>query len=202
MPTRLILIRHGQTDWSLQRRYCSFTDVDLNEQGKSQAKRFTERLKRIEKIHRVYASDKKRALQFALIALKGRLVERLPELREMNFGIFEGLTHREIMNKYPDVYKKWLNNPLGTIIPRGEGLNSLANRTRKALAKILSINNNKTVAVFTHAGPIKVILCDILKLDLGKIWQIKQDLACLNVIEFYEGSSKVHLLNDTSYLNG
>lgn len=200
MPTRLILIRHGQTEWSCQKRYCSYTDVDLNEEGISQARRLSKRLSN-EKIYRVYSSDMKRAFQFAMIALKDIPIERLPDLQEMNFGIFEGLTYQEIMNKYPDVYKKWLNNPLGIIIPEGESLNSLATRTRKALAKILSINNNETVAVFTHAGPIKVILCDILKLDLGKIWQIEQDLAGLNVIEFDKGNNKVYLLNDTLYLN-
>lgn len=196
MPTRLILIRHGQTDWSFQKRYCGFTDEDLNEQGKKQARKLAEKLS-AERIRRVYASDMKRALRFALIALKDTPVEKLAELREMNFGIFEGLTHREIMTKCPDVYKKWLNNPVEITIPKGESLNSLATRTRKALAKILSINNNETVAVFTHAGPIKVILCDILKLDLEKIWQLKQDLACLNIIEFDKGNSKVCLLNDT-----
>jgi alpha-ribazole phosphatase len=201
MPTRIILIRHGQTDWSNQKRYNGITDVSLNKEGKSQAKRLCERLKR-EKIHKVYSSDMKRTLQFAAIALKDMSIEKLFQLREMNFGVFEGLTYGEIMNKYPDIYKQWLRNPLKTVIRGTESLDSLAERVRNALAQVLSLNKNLTVAVFTHAGPIKVILCDALKLGLEKIWQIEQDLAGLSIIEFDKGNCKVCLLNDTSYLNG
>jgi alpha-ribazole phosphatase len=201
MPTRIILIRHGQTDWSSQKRYNGITDVSLNEEGKSQARRLCERLKS-EKIHKVYSSDMKRTLQFAAIALKDMSIEKLFQLREMNFGVFEGLTYGEIMNKYPDIYKQWLRNPLKTVIRGTESLDSLAERVRNALAQVLSLNKNLTVAVFTHAGPIKVILCDALKLGLEKIWQIEQDLAGLSIIEFDKGNCKVCLLNDTSYLNG
>jgi len=144
----------------------------------------------------------KRTLQFAKIVFKDLPAEQLLDLREMNFGIFEGLTYQDIMEKYPRIYRNWLENPLDIIIPRGEGLNSMARRVRKALRRIIFHNSNKTVAVFTHGGPIRVILCDILGLDLKEVWKIEQELANISIIEFVEGRGKVHLLNDISYLNG
>jgi len=96
------------------------------------------------------------------------------------------------------VYKR---QPLDIVIPRGESLNSLAGRVRKALRRILSQNSNKTVAIFAHGGPIKVILCDILKLELKEIWKIESALASISIIEFVKGSAKIHLLNDISHLN-
>ena len=144
----------------------------------------------------------KRAVQFAMIVFKDMPPEELLHLREMNFGIFEGFTYGDIMEKYPQVYGKWLENPLHIIIPQGESLHSLARRVRKAVSRILSQNSNSTVAVFTHAGPIRVIVCDVLELDLREIRQIEQDLAGISIIEYVQGSGKIHLLNDISYLNG
>ena len=201
MSTKVILIRHGETDWSYQKRYCGFTDIDLNEKGRQQARRLLKRLSK-EKIHKVYSSDMKRTLQFAKIVFKDLPAEELLDLREMNFGIFEGLTYKDIMEKYPKVYREWLGNPLDIIVPRGESLKTLARRVRKALKRILSQNSDKKVAVFTHGGPIRVILCDILELDLKEVWKIEQELASISIIEFVEGRGKVHLLNDVSYLNG
>lgn len=204
MSTKLILIRHGETDWSYQKRYCGFTDIPLNEKGKAQARQLSKRLEE-EKVHKVYSSDMKRTLQFAKIVFKDAPIERLASLREMNLGMFEGLTYQEIMEAYPEIYRKWLNDPRDVTIPGGEGLNDLAKRVRESLIKILShdnSNSNRTIAVFTHAGPIRVILCDILNLGLKEFWQIEQDLANFNIIEFVKGKNKIHLLNDTSYLNG
>ena len=201
MSTKVILIRHGETEWSYQKRYCGFTDIDLNEKGRQQAGRLLKRLSK-EKIHKVYSSDMKRTVKSAKIVFKDLPVEELLDLREMNFGIFEGLTYQDIMEKYPRVYGEWLESPLDIIIPQGEGLKSLARRVRKALRRILSQNSNKTVAVFTHGGPIRVILCDILKLGLKEIWQIEIWLASISIIEFVKGRGKIHLLNDISYLNG
>lgn len=190
--TKLILMRHGQTDWSIKKRYCSFTDIDINDEGKKQAERLCCKLHK-EKIHRVYSSDAKRALNFARIVFKGLPVEKIPELREMNFGIFEGLTYQEIMEKYPEIYTKWLSNPFNTIIPKGEGVNELEKKIKRFLRKIISLNINKTIAIVTHAGPIKIIINSILKPK--NIWEIKTDLASLSIIEFDKKKAKIQLLN-------
>lgn len=194
MPTRLILIRHGETGWSCRKRYCGFTDIPLNKKGRIQARELSKRLRK-EKIYKVYSSDMKRTLQFARIIFKDTPIEESPGLREINFGIFEGLRYQKIMDKYPGIYIRWLDDPVDFTIPGGENLKDLAKRVRKSLAKILSHNKNKTVAVFAHAGPIRVILCDILKAGLKQIWQIEQDLASINIIEFTKGKTKICIRN-------
>lgn len=199
MSTRLILIRHGETDWSLKKRYCSFTDVNLNENGMEQARLLSEKLSR-EKVYKVYSSDMKRCLQFTRILFEDLPIGIMPELREMNFGVFEGLTHEEITKKYPEIYKRWLANPFDVVIPEGESLTFFKKRIEKILAQFISFNKDKTFAVVTHAGPIKIIMGNILmKKD---IWEINPVPAGVNIIDLEEGVRAVRLFNDGGYVNG
>jgi len=176
MSARLILIRHGETDWSSRKRYCGFTDVDLNERGRTQAIELSKRLKG-EDVHKVYSSDLKRALRFAGIVFNGMSIESMQELREMRFGVFEGSTYEELMQKHPEVYAKWLNNPFEVDIPEGEEWKGFEERVRSALDKIISLNKGRTVAVVTHAGPIKVIM--------GR--EMQPALASFNIMDFDNG---------------
>ena len=200
MSIKLLLIRHGETGWSVRKKYCSFSDIELNEKGLRQAQRLHKKLS-MEKVHSVYSSDMKRTVGFAKIVFEGMDVEVFTGLREMNFGIFEGLTYEIIMKQYAHIYQKWMNNPLSFTIPEGEGLKAAAKRVRKALREILSKNPDKTVAVFTHGGPIKILLCDILGLSLKKIWEVGHSLAGISIIEFYGDNPLIHCINDTSHLH-
>lgn len=199
--TKIFLIRHGETNWSYRKKYCGFTDISLNRRGKKQAIKLAQIL-RNEKIDKVYSSDLKRAFQFAKIIFKNKTIIKLPQFREINFGIFEGLTHQEIMDTYPEIYQKWLTNPLKFNIPSGERLFDFARRIRKSLANILLNDDNKTIAIITHSGPIKVILCDALKLSLKEIWRLKIDLGSLSIVEFDNKTGKIYLLNseNTDYM--
>jgi len=186
MPTRLILIRHGQTAWSLEKRYCSFTDAELDETGTRQARALSIKLKG-EDIHALYTSGAKRTVQFAEIVFGGMTIKKIPAFGEMNFGVFEGLRYADIMDRHRDIYQQWLKDPVNTRIPEGESLSGLAGRVGKATKEIISSNKGKTIALVTHAGPIKVILCDYFKLGLDKSWGIKPALAGVNILEFKNG---------------
>lgn len=182
MPQKLILIRHGETDWSRQKKYCGLTDIDLNQKGIARAKKTALEIKN-EKIYKIYSSDSKRAYNFAKLIFKNMPIENLTSLREINFGIFEGLTYAQAARKFPEIYKKWLSDPANTPIPKGESLSEMAKRIKKLLNSISTNNKNKTLALVTHAGPIKVILCQALKLPLNKIWQIEVKLGSVHKIE-------------------
>lgn len=187
MPTtKLILIRHGRTDWSDQKRYCGRTDVPLNERGRDQVKELGEKLRK-HTVHKIYSSAMKRAVQSADIVFAGQPVELVEELREMSFGLWDGLTYPEIMAQGPQIYSQWLENPLRITPPDGESLSALAIRVRGGLNKILEENHGKAVALFTHGGPIKIILCDILEWGLENIWKVQYDWAEACVINFDEG---------------
>lgn len=198
--TRLILIRHGETDYNLQNRYCGFSNPSLNKNGIWQSKKLADRLVNI-KVGKVYSSDLKRAVETATIIFKSNSIEQLSDFREMNFGIFEGLKYDEIVKKYPSRYKNWINSPAKIKLPNGEALEDLVERVRRELTFILSRHKDGKVALVTHGGPIRVILCDALKFNLDSFWKIKQDIAALNVIDYPENSSPIVVkMNDTSHL--
>ncbi len=199
MPTTLILIRHALTDLSLEKRYCGFRDVGLNEKGKRQAKKLFKRLKQ-EEIHKVYTSDRKRAIQTAKIIFHGFKLERIPDLKEMHFGVFEGLTYQEIIKKYPKIYKKWLSNPFSMNIPDAEDLYNFIKRIVNALKKIIALNQNKTIAVVCHGGAIGVFITAILKSN--HLLRYIPKPASLSIIEYKNGGGKIKLFNDTAHLNG
>ncbi|MCK9602871.1 MAG: histidine phosphatase family protein [Candidatus Omnitrophica bacterium] len=198
MPTKLILIRHGETDLNLKKRYCGFLDIAINARGRKQAGKLYQRL-RDEKIDKVYSSDRKRAVQTAKIIFKKRKIEILPGLREMHFGIFEGLTYKQIMKKHPMVYKKWLKDPYRITIPEGEGLPGLKKRVIASLTKVIRLNKNRTIAVVAHGGVISAFLNHILK--SRDFWKHIPKSTGLSVIEFRKNKPEIKLFNDIRHLN-
>lgn len=198
---RLILIRHGLTDYNLENRYCGFSDPPLNDKGVWQAKKLADRLKNL-KIDNIYSSDLKRAYETAEIIFKNNSAEKLADFREMNFGIFEGLKYEEIIKNYPKLYMDWIDNPMEIKIPHGEGLNDLNKRVKERLSFILSQHRGKTLAVVTHSGPIRILLCEALRFDLKMFWKIEQEVGALNIIDYTKESSLVVIkINDISHLS-
>ena len=198
MPTKFILIRHGQTDWNLNKRYSGYLDVSLNQNGKAQAKRLHHRLK-TSQIDKIYSSDRIRAIQTAKIVFKNREIEKIADLREVHFGVFEGLTYQEIIKKHPIAYKKWLKNPYSIKIPKGEHLTDFKKRIVKAFRKIAILNKNKTVAIVSHGGVISIFVNHLLKSK--KFWQQVPSSASLSIVEYNKGKAKIKLFNDFSHLN-
>lgn len=199
--TRLILIRHGETSYNSERRYCGHSNPPLNDVGMRQSNRLAVKLKGLQ-IDKVYASDLARAYQTAKTAFENDPIELAPDLREMSFGLFEGLNYEQITERYPTLYRDWVDNPEKVAPPNGEGLRDLSKRVREKVSSILSQHEGKTVAVVTHGGPIRIVLCDALRLDLAMFWRIEQELGALNVIDYARGATpRVIAMNDISPLS-
>lgn len=197
MPTKLILIRHGLTDWNKQKKYCGSFDLGLNEAGRRQVRRLRARLKNIP-IHRIYASSKRRAIESARIIFKGREINLVPDLREMHFGIFEGLTYRQALRRHPLLYKKWLKDPSGVVIPEGEQVSAFGRRVIRAINRIVSTNKRKTVAVVCHGGSISAFINHI---SAGRdFWMRIPASASLSIVNCHNNRAKIELLNDVSHL--
>lgn len=199
MATNLILIRHGQTLWNFKRIYCGFKDIGLSNIGKKQAKSLQKRLSR-ETIHKVYSSDKKRAVQTAEIIFQRWPIEKVADLSEMNFGCFEGLTHTQITKIYPEVYRKWLKNPFAAVVPGGERMANFKKRVASSFKKILFKNKGKTVAVVCHGGVISIFLAGILK--GSNFWGLIPKAASISIVEYANRKFRIKLFNDTVHLNG
>ncbi len=206
MAIKLILIRHGESDGNVQRKFSGFQDVDLTKKGIWQAERLAYRLKRVP-VDTVYCSDLKRARHTAEIIFGDREKDIVvsPNLREINFGIWEGMTFEEIKLREGAKFTSWMENPdEKTIIPQGESLAILSERVMTEVNRILQSHKNeeedKTIAIVCHGGAIRIILCNVLNLELKNLWYIKQKSTALNIIDYYDNRGFISLLNDTSHL--
>ncbi|PIQ89873.1 MAG: hypothetical protein COV72_00840 [Candidatus Omnitrophica bacterium CG11_big_fil_rev_8_21_14_0_20_42_13] len=197
MITRLILIRHGQTEWNLNKRYCGHTDIGLNLKGRRQAKKLRGRLKG-ERVDKIYTSDLKRAVESAMILFPRGKIQKKAGLREIHFGIFEGMTHKQILKNLGAPYKKWLKDPYKNHAPGGEKLSEFKKRVVKAFQNIVCSNLNKNIAVVCHGGVISVFITHILKRK--NFWEHIPKSASVSVIEYKNGKPRVDLFNNMIYL--
>lgn len=200
--TRLIFVRHGQTIWNDLGKYQGHTDIPLNTVGISQAQKTAQRLAR-EDIHAIYSSDLMRAQQTAEIigARHNLAINYFPDLREINFGQWEGKIYQEIVKEYPQLLKQWIEDPEKLKIPEGETFGELRERAFKAINSILENHDQETVLIVTHGGTIVTILCKVLGMDLKNMWQIKQSNSAISIIEFYDKRGIVTSFNDTYHLD-
>lgn len=155
--TRLILVRHGQSDGNLRRAFLGHTDLDLSELGYSQADAVGRALAN-EHIDVIYASDLKRAYNTSLPTARAHSLDviKTAALREVYAGEWENKLFTELIEEYPESYgNTWLNN-IGMAHPDGgESVEQLRVRVCREIERIAQENQGKTVAIFTHATPIR-----------------------------------------------
>lgn len=199
--TRILLVRHGQTLWNHELRYQGHRDIPLSEEGRAQARRLSRRLAE-EKIDAFYASDLSRAYETAQIiaAPHNQEVKQVRDLKETNFGKWEGMTHAEITKEYGELAQRWFNDPFNTTLPEGESMGDVKARSELALKQIVDAHPNQTVAVVAHGGILRLLLSGVLHMSPDGWWRIKQDNLALNIIEYYGDKAIVCLMNDTSHL--
>jgi 2,3-bisphosphoglycerate-dependent phosphoglycerate mutase len=149
MPTRIILARHGETDWNRERRWQGHSDRPLNETGREQAETLAAELAG-EPIAAVYSSDLVRAHETARIVADrlGLDVVTVPGLRERRFGSWEGLQDVEVERLFPG-----LHGP-----PDAEPRDDMTRRVLESLERIAAANDGRTVLVVSHGGPIRAVL--------------------------------------------
>ncbi len=195
--TRLVLIRHGVTEWNKKKRYCGHKDVGLSYEGKFQAKLLSSRLNAI-RFDKIYCSNKKRAMQTARMLFKQTKIIQDRSLREINFGVLEGLKHEEIMQKYADTYKKWLKDSFKNSIPKAEAMNAFKKRIGDVFERIIRSNPGKTIAVVCHGGVIGIFVNGILK--NRNFWRCVPSPASVTMIEYEKGKPRLEKFNDTTHL--
>jgi broad specificity phosphatase PhoE len=207
-PTRLLLLRHGQTEMSALRRYSGRGDVPLTELGRSQAAAAAKRLAATEglvvdgeavPIISSPLTRTKQTAQAVADALGGR-VETHPGLIETDFGDWEGLTFAEAAERDPELHGSWLGDS-SVPPPGGESFDVVHRRVRKARDELIAEHGGRTLVLVSHVTPIKTLLR--MGLDAGPqlLFRLHLDLASLSIVEFYpDGNASVRLVNDTSHL--
>lgn len=195
---KIILIRHCETDYNSENKYLGRTNVPLNNAGKNHAKLLAWQFKD-ENIKRIYSSNLSRTYETADIisAFHSLGVERVPGLNEIDFGDWEGRAFDEIERRYKKEAKEYLTDPLNFRFPNGETLQEFNKRILNALNLILKRHLNEIILIVSHGGTNRIILGKALNLELEDHWQIKQDIGCINVIDFLEDTANVSLMNGT-----
>ena len=199
--SRLLLVRHGDTELNSRERYWGHTDIKLSEAGLRQAEKLRDRLA-TEKIDVIYSSELQRASETAkIIASRHQLdVTTCAELRETNFGKIEGLTFDEVSRLYPELTQLWVNWSLQLKFPDGESIDELNCRVSKFLDRLKKHAPDETILIVAHAGPLRLLVCRLLEIELYHWRQIRINLASLSTVETYPQGAILSLLNDVSHL--
>ncbi len=201
--TRVLLVRHGATEWSGEDRFAGTSDVVLTEQGRRQAGRLAERLA-AERIAAAYSSPLSRALETAEILAEPHRLRPIvvDSLREMDFGDWEGRDRRDVMAEYAPVYGAWTRDPATVRAPHGESGFDVAARAVAAVKELARAHTGEAILVVAHRSVNRIVLCQLLGIGLaGYRERLSQDLAALNCVRIdARGRGHLLLLNDTSHL--
>lgn len=199
--SRLFLVRHGETESGSTLRYWGQSDVKLSTLGLRQAERLCSRLV-TEKFDAIYTSNLRRASVTAEIIAAGHQLDivNCAELNEVNFGKVEGLTFDEVSRFYPEVAKTWVSRSLSLEFPDGENFEKFNSRVSKFLIRLGKHTPEETILIVAHAGPLRLLVCHLLGLDLRHWRQFRLDLASLSIIETYSEQAMLSLLNGVSHL--
>jgi broad specificity phosphatase PhoE len=202
LTTRLYLVRHGATGLTAEDRFSGSVGVDLSEEGRGQVRRLAARIAD-DAITSVYCSPLSRTVETAaLLAKPHRLTPTHRDgLREISHGRWEGLTRREVEERFPDEYAAWEADPF-TFAPQDveSGLGVLA-RALPVVREIVVAHPDETVLVVSHKATLRLILSSLLGFDArGYRDRLDQSPACLNVVDFKDPvRARLMLFNDISH---
>ncbi|MET8650309.1 bifunctional RNase H/acid phosphatase [Nocardia aurea] len=202
-PTRLLLLRHGQTALSVERRYSGRGNPPLTELGREQAARAAKMLAARGDITAVVSSplDRARETAEAAGAALGAPVRVLDGLIETDFGEWDGLTFAEAAQRDPELHARWLGDT-AVAPPGGESFDRVRERIESVRRDLVALYPGQNVVTVSHVTPIKTLLQLALGVGPSLLYRLHLDLASLSIAEFYpDGGSSVRLVNDTSYLN-
>ncbi|WP_084276808.1 histidine phosphatase family protein [Anaerovibrio sp. RM50] len=199
--TRIILVRHGQTDYNVKDLYQGSLDIPLNETGLKQADMLAESIKDLpidvfisSPLERAYVTTEKCA------KAKGMEISYTdPRLTEISYGDWTGQYKKDVAKKYKELAKMWKKEPWNVQIPGGETLQQLQERYRAALDDVVQRYPGKTIFIGAHSKGNMTLMCSVLGIGLEHYSQFKQDNTCINVLEYKKGQWKLVLLNSIAH---
>ncbi|WP_434510226.1 alpha-ribazole phosphatase [Desulfitobacterium sp. AusDCA] len=193
----IYLVRHGRIKSDEEKRYIGQSDLELTEEGILQAQKLYQTLKS-NPLDQIYCSNLRRTQKTAEIigAGRGLVPVVLPELREINMGIWEGERFADIRANYPDEFERRGQDPANFKPFGGECFKDLYDRVIPVFERIIN-ETQKDILFVSHAGVNRVILAHALGLPLRNIFKLKQEYGCLNVISFDGKTLCVEKMNST-----
>ena len=201
-PTVTLLLRHGQTPMSVQKRYAGRSDVPLTDVGVQQAAAAAKRLASAS-LGVIVTSPLLRTVQTAqeVAAVTGAAVVTEDGFRETDFGAWEGLTFADVRERWPAELATWLADP-EVAPPGGESFTDVGARVTAALHRVLAARAGQTVLIVSHVTPIKMLVATALLAPPAALYRMHLDVAALSEIDWYaDGPAVLRSFNDTGHLS-
>lgn len=199
--TKIYLVRHGLTEWNVGGRFQGHSDVGLAEVGMKQAKCLAEHFP-AKKIDAIYSSDLQRAVSTAgFIAERfGCEVIKTENLREMNFGAWEGLTFEQITARWPEAEKQIFFAPDDLTPPGGETFQDVEQRASRELEKIAAAHEGQHVVLVAHGAFLRTVLTYALHIPLRYVWRIRQGNTAVSRLTHGGHHFTVDYVNNVAHL--
>jgi len=202
-PTTTLLLRHGQTEMSTERRFAGRGDIPLTAEGVRQAGLAGQRLadSAVDVIVTSPLQRSRRTAEAVAEATGAPLIVD-QDLAEADFGVWEGLTFAEVRKQWPDELGAWMASP-DAVPPGGESFAMVALRVLAALDRVTADHKEATAVLVSHVTPIKTLICRALLAPPDAMFRINLDVASLSRVDWFDGGSAlVRSLNDTAHLTG
>lgn len=198
---RLILVRHGVTQWNQENRALGRADIELNEEGRRQAQGLALALKG-ERVAAIYSSPLRRAVETAqaIVRFHQGEVKIDGAFIEMDAGELDGLTYEEMRDRYGGFLQEWIRDARSLAMPGGECLEDVQHRAWQGVERILKNHPEDAVVVVSHNFTILCIICKALGLDLSQFRRLRLGLASISILNFGERGTALMLFNDTCHL--
>lgn len=198
---KLILVRHALTVDNQKSRLSGHIDSSISEEGKEQIDKITNYLKDfdIDKIYTTTSSRTKDTVK-KLSELKSIEIIEKESLKEISFGDFEGLTFKEIENRYPEEFQDMIKKGYEYKYPNGESLIDSYNRVCTELDNIISDCDNQTILICSHGGTIRNIITYLISNSYKYHWNFKIDNGSVTILEIQDGFTVITTMNNTSFI--
>ncbi|MHC1684437.1 MAG: histidine phosphatase family protein [Clostridiaceae bacterium] len=203
MKTRVFLIRHGETEYNVQGRFQGSKDINLTENGIAQAHQLKERFQN--KFDYIFSSPLTRAYETAkiLASVNGTEAIKVDNLREINFGEWEGLTAKEVKDTYPDALELWKNDEIeGPLVGGDVTMKLAAIRGKECIMDIVKEHPGSKIAIVAHGAIIRCAISEIFNWNVGSMYhQLVLGNTAVSELTFDEKlRPQLVTLNDTNHL--
>lgn len=195
-----LIVRHGETEWNRDSRIQGQADTPLSDEGRAQVAALGAALKGAQ-IDRAFSSDLSRARETAELVLGERNVpvETTGDLRELNFGRWEGRLGAELAVQEPEPFFAWHTGSPDFAAPEGESVQDLARRVERFVAERQECMLQGTSLIVAHGGSVRCLLCVMLGIPLAAVGRFNVARASLSILEVEPGGAVLILYNDVSH---
>jgi len=197
-----VLIRHGETSWTKQKRYQGSADTKLNARGRKQIQNFVSEVKRYHP-DVIFSSSLKRCQESAgILCMPLKMKPTIDaRLNELSFGEWEGKTADELIKEKDKEYAQWIKGK--PVTPQGgEAVQSLRKRVKAFISHCVKHHDNKRIIIVTHGGALRMFLIELLGLSMKTCFQFRIDPGTMTVVALYDYSRQLVLLNSTNPKKG